>query len=58
MSDAGWRAICIIGVLLTIALISFAPTPEKELMYTCMRFENIMYVDGDCIPKPKEGISE
>ena len=58
MSDAGWGAICIIGVLLTISLISFAPTSEKELMHTCMRFENMMYVDRNCIPQTNEGMTE
>jgi hypothetical protein len=58
MSDFKWFSIALIGVFLTIALISFAPTPEKDLLYTCMRFENMMYVDGNCIPQTNEGITE
>lgn len=60
MSDDSdkWVAIVLMVLGLSIAVVSFAPTPEKELMYTCMQFENMMYVDGDCIPQTNEGITE
>lgn len=53
-----WVAIVLIGLVFSAAVVSFAPTPEKELMHTCMRFENMMYVNGNCIPQTKEGIAE
>ena len=60
MSDDSdkWVAIVLTAFVFSAAVISFAPTPEKELMYTCMQFENMMYVNGDCIPQTNEGISE
>lgn len=58
MNDFKWFSIVLIGVSFSMAVMSFAPTPEKELLYACMRFENMMYVDGDCIPQTNEGITE
>lgn len=58
MSDFKWFSILMTGLGFSLAVMSFAPTPEEDLMYTCMQFENMMYVNGDCIPQTKEGISE
>lgn len=58
MSDFKWFSILLTGLVFSIAAVSFAPTSETELMYTCMQFENMMYVNGDCIPQTNEGISE
>lgn len=58
MSDTGWGVICVVGVFLACAIMSFSPTKEKELLYTCMQFENMMYVDGNCIPRTNEVITE
>lgn len=42
---------CIVTVL---AIIAYAPPTVSDMLETCMRYENMMYVDGDCIPQTEK----
>lgn len=43
---------CIATFLAVIAYVD--PPTVTDILETCMRYENMMYVDGDCIPTPEK----
>jgi len=57
MSDFGWYAVMIVGVVFGLALMSFSGSSldsTAERIEACMTAPNMQYVDGDCIPQDSE----
>ena len=57
-NDFKWFIIGMIGVMLSLGIMTFAPNEGAQRIAACMTQQGMQYVDGNCIPFGSNDVSD